>query len=292
MQTRYAQFFTLFVLAVGFLMLTGQTEPPPPPHTPYPTPSPIPDSTPLLGCRCTYVNLAYTKYDAFWGPDGDGKKAWPHGKGTSYPYLDGKTLGSVFHNPDNKLLPGSRSIGMAFEFQCTVAGTQKLCKEMQLVRSTQVTKNGTTSAKWTGRSFDPDGSGQHTVDVSSQAKCASNGGTWDAASGGCTLRAGFAGTGKWVPDGGSVGAEPAYTEPFAYKTHPDHKIVWFDAPLTYGKEKYASFLAWVRGTDRKYCYVLFDVRLERMYKYKKLWITEEVVVYDQRVGADTLPLNR
>lgn len=208
---------------------------------------------------CTCDTIAVRIKGNALGEDGKaGGKDWDKTPGID----DGKTLGPLDGNPENGMSGGEKDYtGYAFEVVCTVKGDPDKCKQIQLVK-------GTTSAKgdktWKGTNKDLDLDGTDDIDVSTQKKCQDAGGSWDGTK--CELKFPQGGA-KYGPDeydqgeaGGAYEFWKGHPDGYAYKVHAGKQIIWYDTPLTNASKVFkADFVAIVRGTDGKYCYVKFSV---------------------------------
>jgi hypothetical protein len=239
-------------------------------------------------CKCKKIGIQFDK--TVLGPEGDGKKGWPVEDGTGYHgVVDGKTLGPVTSNPGT--LP-SKYTGLAFEISCEVEGNAGACAEMQLVKATTLRDGQKPQGKtWTGKEADLDKDGSKDIDVSDEEKCEKAKGTWHEAEQNCTLI--FPeNQAKYGPDARDDKADGgAYERTFSYKVHLKHKIVWFDVPymiVSNTISKKADFIAFVRGTDKKYCYVKFTIDLQRK-KERGGKHTEELTVVETKNQVDSIP---
>ena len=197
------------------------------------------------------------------GPDGAaGGTDW----GKSKDWDDGKTLGPLNDNPENKKTGKEKKwTGYAFEVLATIEGNPALCDQMQVVK---YTVDG-WDVKWKGTTADLDKDGIDDIDISSEKKCEDAGGVWDATAKKCTLEfpQNKANYGPDTPEDTDAGG--AYENPFSYKKHPDKKIIWYDTPgfsgaaYPNGTKGKANFISYVRGTDNKYCYVKHTLELEK-----------------------------
>jgi len=239
--------------------------------------APLPQIIAMIRCIAKDITLRGAGLTAL-GNDGKGA-GWP-AKARAH---DGKTLGPLAGTPN----PGNtdkKHTGFAFEILSNVEGIPLLCGEVQLIKATylsaanEYTKaaceagGGTYNAgtmictlhsTWTGTSTDFDGDGTVDLDLSTKAKCETQGGTWDGTK---CVKAPFpkAGT-QYKPD------EPTqdsygYRKAFSYKAHAARQIIWWDAPRTIGHPNgfnaNLDFVAIIRGTDGKYCYDSFNVQYE------------------------------
>ena len=241
------------------------------------------------GCKCVEISLLFPsdqlgadgKKPAL-GPKDDSSEGWPVGDGTSYHGdLDGKTVGPLAKNPGNpQAINGRANIGYGFEVRCTVQGTPGACKEIQLVKGTTTHQGKPDQPKrWTGKKADTSLDGAPSIDVSTKDKCDAAKGHWDATTEMCTLEFPQSGE-KYGPDARVDTELGAYEHEFTYKKHVGKTIIWFDAPM-FGRDaassKDADFIAMVRGTDNKYCYVKFKVHLKRRMKASEKDVEELTV---------------
>jgi hypothetical protein len=197
---------------------------------------------------------------------------------------DGKTAGPLGGNPGNAPVGTKKKyLGYAFEVVATVFGNPDKCKEIQLRRD-ELRLPGLTAAEcvddfgiwepatstclkslpWVGTSKDLDLDGTPDLVVDTLAKCTTAGGIWDGAF--CILHFPLS-AGEYGPDEFEQG-EPggAYEETSGGKVHLGQKAVWIDAPHTLakpvGKEWNIDFVAILRGTDGKACYLKYEFRSE------------------------------
>jgi len=226
----------------------------------------LPVTGPLDTCECTAI--AVRKDGVAFGRDAVIKRGldlyWP-----ATITSNGRKLGPLLGPPR---MPGNTGtpprIGYAFEVLASVIGNPAACTQIQLVRATSTEAAGGTKLKlWTGTSKDIDLDGTIDIDVSTEAKCAAAGGTWStAAAGKCTLSFPEGDT-RFGPDeyeqNSPAEPEGAYERPWALKAHPDSNIIWFDDPSSADASYALDFIAMVRGTDGKYCYVDFSVAANR-----------------------------
>lgn len=224
-------------------------------------------------CICTAIALrGQTPPQNALGPKGDGSKSWPVSTGMD----DGKTLGPLSKNPENK----NNYVGYAWEIAVDVDGDPAKCKEIQVAKRTFVltgltaatcngkgdtwdgVKNLCTRVKvWSGTTKDLDLDGTNDIVVDTKDKCTMAGGTWDATNNRCDLTFPQSGA-KYAPDEYIQGeAGGAYESPFSYKVHIPKKILWYDTPNVAGGNDSTGnwdFISLIRGTDGKYCYVAFS----------------------------------
>lgn len=183
---------------------------------------------------------------------------------------DGKTLGPLHGNPENRSTSGEKSYsGFAFEVIAEVEGDPSKCKEIQLVKATATGGSPAVElhATWRGEG-DRNKDGNPDMNITGEQSCMAAGGSWNGVTGMCE----FPKNGdKYRPDGGFAGVhgDPGvadYQAPLeGIKAYGPRVIKWWDAPRlpsNYSTLK-ADFVAIVRGDDGKYCYVKFGVDLER-----------------------------
>jgi hypothetical protein len=141
--------------------------------------------------------------------------------------------------------------------------------------------------KWTGTTADLDRDGVNDIDVSTPGACAAAGGTW--ANGQCTLSFSQAlpKYGPDTPEGDAPGG--AYEKPFDSKKHAGNTIIWYDTPCfelaSDGSITDCDFVAIVRGTDGKYCYLKYTLHLQRNTGQD----TETLTQTAKAVGAGSVP---
>ena len=239
-----------------------------------------------------------------FGPDAaPGGTTWDDRK-----YFATKTLGPQDDNPNNPKHRNSeekRVSGYGFEVYFKVEGDPKYCKEDQLLKGT-LTQNDKTLTKtkcekrggiWDPKAktcttssanfikvLDKDQDGIVDLDVSTPAKCAANGGKWLEKEGLCMMLFPVTGT-KYGSDG--------YRKEFSFKKHFANEVIWFDAPNFRGSRKdkngtgvkKGDFVAYLRGTDGKFCYSCYSLKLVK----KKGKDEETLVETDNKVGAIALP---
>lgn len=256
-------------------------------------------------CVCTKVQLRGDNLPAeaaAFGPDAaPGGTDWPKTAG----FDDGKKLGPVHDNPENASFPGGekKNTSYAFEVYFEVRGLASQCKEGQLIKRTAVVKDPAinrarcvaSGGVWNAADsscalsktneldkLDKDQDGTVDLDVSTRAKCVAEGGTWNAAKMKCKVS---------FPQSGAKYGSDDYRAPSTFKKRPGNKIVFYDTPVyrglsnaTTGTYK-AEFVAYVRGTDGKYCYTCFSLDLEKKAGKDKETISEK----ESKVGADKLP---
>lgn len=218
------------------------------------------------------------------------------GKGAGWPKRDrmhdGKTLGPISKNPDNK----DDYWGYAFELRAKVTGKPGKCAEIQLVRATYVSAAGklteaqcrgingdfkdnvcTWYSRWTGTRNDFDMDGTIDLDLSTPALCERFRGTWvpgaGAGAGRCRNAVFPVNVKQYKPDENEQDTL-GYRRPFSWKTHPDEMILWWDAPrirnlgTAAGASANLNFVAIIRGTNNEcgagnnlacYCYADYSV---------------------------------
>lgn len=233
--------------------------------------------------NCVGKTIDVAKNGAVIGNDGKGA-GWPPRDKTH----DGKTLGPISKNPDNK----DDYWGYAFELRAKVEGKPSKCVEIQIIRATYVSAankftaaqckniNGdfkdnvcTWYSRWTGTSNDFDKDGTTDLDLSTPALCRRFRGTWNAGAGRCENAIFPVNVKQYKPDE-SVQDTLAYRKPFSYKSHPDEMILWWDAPRIQNKGTAAgataslNFVAIIKGTNNEcgagknlacYCYADYSV---------------------------------
>jgi hypothetical protein len=229
----------------------------------------LPTTSPLTTCECTAIAVrkaAGRRQETAFGPDASIRSGvdlpWP-----ATITSNGKKIGPLLGPPR---MPGNTAgrIGYAFEVLTSVIGNPDLCRQIQLVRFTSTEATGGTQHKlWTGTQKDIDLDGVIDIDVSTKADCDTAGGTWStAAAGKCTLSFPKGDT-RFGPDEYEQGSpdepEGAYEWTWALKAHPDSNIIWFDDPSSADASYALDFVAMVRGTDGKYCFVDFSVVADR-----------------------------
>jgi PKD domain len=210
-------------------------------------------------CVCKSIKVR-TKGNAL-GPDGkDDADGWPKTPGMD----DGKKLGPLDGNPDNGITGGEKdNTGFAFEIVAEVEGNPDKCKETQLIKRTITRAGGAAANKTYKGTGDRDLDGTNDMNVTDEASCKAAGGSWNATTTMCE----FPQSGKkYQPDGKAGGS--IYDKEYPGKKHQGNLILWYDTPYlgnTYGNGSTykADFIAIVRGTDGKYCYVMFSIKLER-----------------------------
>lgn len=237
------------------------------------------------GCVCKNARLRGTiipRDSRALGPDGrvtgQNDDKWPATQSD-----DGMTLGPLKNNPTNRalgmIMRGKFTyMGYAYEVIFDVDGRPADCKEGQLTKGTVVYRapglnaancqqlGGTFDAaqqactipkKWTGKTADLDKDGTIDIDASTPFKCVALGGTV-VAGGNCKLTFPQSGN-QYGPDGYESAAYPS-------KEHPGSRVVWYDSPSAgggIGSTQNGDFLAFLRGTDDRYCYVGFRLKTER-----------------------------
>lgn len=238
------------------------------------------------------------------GPDArPGGDDWP-----SAPGEDGKTLGPLNLNPSNLIWPDrdpvpadlrgeSMKFGYAFEVLATVTGDPDECTPNQLITSTRklgISRNAcdqlggsydadaelcTSSKSWKGTSLDLNADGT-PLDVSNRQKCEANQGTWNNNK--CTISGPYNGA-TYLPDMPSL--------PNTYLNRPNNKIIWYDAPNTFPVRRVSgmtidqNILAYVRGSDNKYCYA----KMTHNSKTVAGPDSETLSVIEKKTGQDSLP---
>jgi hypothetical protein len=242
----------------------------------------------ILENNCICISMELRGDDpgetAALGPDAaPGGSTWPAWKDG----FDGKTLGKSHSDPGNGTVGGEKNrTGFGFEVVATVFGNPKKCPEIQLVKAS-IIRPGVAAAActaaggihnagtgeceyplgWTGTDKDLDVNGTTDLDVSTKAMCENPpvNGKWDGSK--CTIKYPQSGT-KYRPDEYKQG-EPggAYESAFSFKKHVGNKIIWFDVPgftgAPNGTKLKGDFVAIVRGTDGKACYMKYSYSAEK-----------------------------
>lgn len=246
------------------------------------------------------------------GPDGDGTKGWP---ADAVGRWDGKTLGPFHGSPTNPAgADGEKKYtGFAFEITAEIEGNPDDCKQIQVVKASDVFPSaendcrragGTWAAGkctlpkiWFGTEYDIDLSG-NKKDVSTPQKCAAAGGKWfeNLPDGTpfkkCGLRFPESGTAFGPDTDIDTSAGGAYEKVHDYKVHlktsDPKKIIWFDpagGTNVNGWKRAADFMAMIKGTDGKYCYLKFRIETEK----KAGKDDEKLIRMGQKNSSDTPP---
>jgi hypothetical protein len=273
-------------------------------------------------CVCTGIALRgddLPAEEAVLGEDAvPGNLTWPPRQNVA----DGSTLGPLDKNPENPFLAGGverLSTGYAFEIHATVRGMPAACMESQILKETQTicrvdqtdcaaqmgdydpaTRCCTFGLRWRGLRSDIDGDGtidltKGDIDVDTEAKCRAAGGVWepqdpaDPTKGNwCRLHVRKDGS-RYVPDAlNGQGPNSQYNAPDDYKSHPTTNAIWLDAPAMTapnGSGSMAEFIAFLRGTDNRYCYVQFEVQTEIRTGRDR----EDLRELSKQINADKLP---
>lgn len=209
-------------------------------------------------CICNSIKVR-TSGNAL-GPDG---RADANGWARIADKRDGLKLGPLNGNPENKTAGGEKKwTGFSFEVVADVTGDPKDCRETQLIKRTITIAGGSTINKTYSGTGDRDLNGTNDMNITDKASCVAAGGSWNDTTRKCEFPQ--SGT-KFQPDGYTPSGGSSYDREQTFKKHQGAKALWHDAPgiavSSNGSTYKADFIAILRGTDGKYCYVKFSVDL-------------------------------